>query len=186
MTDVANFNPTIPAKINDHDQLAGHKSAQVWPTDANPHSLAIHYHFCELLAAWNLNPFKRVEAIGVAGVDEIAETKGVTLFNFVSSCAREDFINCYGLEEFVVRKRDAAFYWVTLTNSFGKPEVTEFLDVYKSAMQSLAVIEDERNRAIRNDGNKIGFICADHYVSRELNELMKIKYARDLLAGARV
>lgn len=181
MTDVA-FQPKTPASLNEHDQLAGYKSAQVWPSDANPHSLAMHYHFCELLGAWNLNPFKRIESIGVAGVDEIAETNGVTLFNFVSSAAREDFLDFYGLDDFVVSKKDGAFYWVTLTNSFGTPEVTAFLDVYKSAMNSLANIEDERTRAIRNDGNKVGFICADHFNARELNELIKIRAAREALA----
>jgi hypothetical protein len=138
-----------------------------------------------------LNPYRRAESQGVATIDEYAEHLGLSRFAFLSKEAREDFLDYYGLTDFVVSRVDAdpapssdnPYWFVTLTNKFHPNDVRAFLDVYKSAMNTLAVIHDERERAIHNDGNKVGFITADHFNQRELTELVKIKAAREQLGA---
>jgi hypothetical protein len=49
-------------------------------------------------------------------------------------------------------------------------------------MANLADIENERARAIRTDGNRVGFICVDHFTWRGTLELSRIRQAREALA----
>jgi hypothetical protein len=72
---------------------------------------------------------------------------------------------------------------LVLNNKFAASDVQQFMDIYKSAMNTLAVIHDERERAIVNDGNKVGFICVDHFTAREVAELMRIRQAREKLGA---
>lgn len=187
---VAPLRPTVSASIDDHDTLSGCKTSGNWPREANPLSLRMHFHFVELLEAWNLNPFKRNNDMATATVDEYAETKGVSRFVFVTKESLEDFLDFYGLDDFVIHKGetidtpDGSTYWcVHLANSFGKPEAESFLTTYRSAMNTLSAIHDERERAIQTDGGKIGFICVDHFAARETHELMRIRKAREILGA---
>jgi hypothetical protein len=186
--------PKMAADIADHDRLSGYKTSLNWPDELPTHTKHIHFHFVELLEAWNLNPFKR--DMTVSTVDEYAETHGETRFAFCSKESREDFLEFYGLDDFVVRRDDpvdevdvypnanvSKFWLLTLTNKFGKPEVESFLTTYRSAMNTLVAIHDERERAIRNDGGKIGFLCVDHFAARETHELMRIRHAREMLGA---
>lgn len=183
--------PTVAAAVDDHDRIAGQKASNNWPSDANKSSRLIHFHFVELLHAWNLNPFRR--ELSTATVDEYAETKGVTRFVFCSKQSLEDFLDFYGLDDFVVHKGEtidtpegSTWWCVHFTNKFGEPEANSFLTTYRDAMNTLAVIHDERERAIVNDGGKVGFICADHFAARETYELMRIRKARESLAAGNI
>lgn len=188
--------PTISADIVDHEVSQGFRSSKAWPPGGTTHhELLIHFHLCELIHGWNLNPYRRDSS--TATVDEYAEHLGITRFAFMSKEAREDFLDYYGLTDFVVSRVDAdpnqnnnqpesnnqPYWFITLTNKFHPASVRDFLDVYKSAMNTLAVIHDERERAIRNDGNKLGFITADHFTAREAAELTRIRAAREKLSA---
>lgn len=179
--------PQMAADIRDHDHMMGSRTALIWPQHLEVSTMLIHFHFVELLHAWNLNPFKR--DMGVAAVDEFAEEQGVSRFSFTSKESLDDFVDYYELSDFVVSKffaeRSDAFSFLTLSNKFTRDQANEFLDVYKSAMNTLAVINEERTRAIRHDGGKVGFVSADHFNAREKNELNRITFARQKLgAGA--
>lgn len=178
--------PKMSADIQDHDRLSGYRTTENWPEHLPHHTKLIHFHFCELVHAWNLNPFRRDTS--TVTIDETAETYGISRVVFSSNTARNDFLDYYALDDFVVRdiksNESSTYFWVELTNKFHPREAQYFLDVYKSAMNTLAVIHDERIRAIRHEGGKIGFITVDHFNAREVNELMRIKQARmELGAG---
>ena len=176
---------SIPASINDHDALNGHSSRTNWPDNLHPVTLKVHFHLCELLHAWNAYPFKRVESFGIAAVDEWSERMGQTRFSFTSEESLTDFLDLYGLDDFELKRsgpnNGTDFWWLTLTNKFAREDVNEFLKVYAACMNNLAVINDERLRAIRTDGGKVGFICVDHFSAREAAELIRIKQARMIL-----
>ena len=182
--------PTISADISDHEVSQGFRSSNAWPPSDDKHDshseLLIHFHLCELIHGWNLNPYRRDTS--TATIDEYAEHLGLSRFAFLSKEAREDFVDYYGLTDFVTSRVDPAsgadqYFYLTLTNKFHPNAVRDFLTTYKSAMNALAVIHDERERAIHNDGNKVGFITADHFTSRELTELTKVRAAREKLGA---
>ena len=185
--------PTVSADIVDHEASTGFRSSNAWPASDETHDshseLLIHFHFCELIHAWNLNPYKRDVSTGTVSVDEYAEHLGISRFAFLSKESREDFLDFYGLDDFVVNRVDAdseknnPYFFLTLTNKFHPNAVRDFLTVYKTSMNTLAVIHDERERAIRNDGNKVGFITADHFSLREATELTNIRKAREKLGA---
>jgi hypothetical protein len=175
--------PKMAADITDHDRLSGFKSSAAWPAELPEHTKLIHFHFVELIHAWNLNPFKR-DMPAVASVDESAEAEGRSRFAFVTKGNRDGFLEFYGLDDFVLfEQSDENFFYVELTNKFNREEANQFLTTYRSAMNTLAVIHEERERAIRNDGGKVGFICVDHFAAREVHELMRIRQAREMLGA---
>lgn len=179
--------PTKAAQIEDHDRLNGCRSSESWPTWLHANTLRIHWHWCELLEAWNLNPFKRQESFGAATVDESAEAEGITRFVFPNVENRNDFIEAYHLEDFIRHlynpSSEGDFFALTLVNNFDKTDAAEFLNVLKHATNQLAVIHDERMRAIRNDGGRVGFITVDHFNRRELHEMLRITQARNMLGA---
>jgi hypothetical protein len=187
VTDTFAISFTVPADIRDHDLLSGNPTSKSWPKSTNSHaSQLIHFHFCELIHAWNLNPFRRIEARGVAAVDELAEERGESLFSFTSKEGRDDFIGYYGLEDFVLPREDKGntpFRWLRLANQFALTDINAFMTTYRNAMMTLSIIHDERLRAIKNDGNKVGFLMTDHFCARELHELMRIRQAREKLGA---
>lgn len=179
--------PVKAAHIEDHDRLSGFRSSENWPEWLHHNTLRMHWHWCELLEAWNLNPFKRNQSFGSATVDESAEAQGVTRFAFPSHESAVDFVDAYDLNEFVIgaiRDRDEhEFVYVTLANNFGRAAETEFFNVLTHATNQLAVIHDERMRAIRNDGGRVGFITVDHFGKREAHEMTRIAQARQMLGA---
>jgi hypothetical protein len=177
--------PKMAADITDHDRLSGNRTTENWPEHLPHQTKLIHFHFCELAHAWNLNPFRR-DASPVS-VDESAEAEGRSRLAFCSKVARNDFLDYYSLDDFVLFEReDEHFFYIELTNKFDPREAQVFLNIYRSAMNALAVIHDERTRAIRNDGGKVGFIAVDHFAARETHELMRIKQARIELGAGQI
>lgn len=179
--------PTKAAQIDDHDRLTGYRSSSNWPTYLHANTLQMHWHWCELLEAWNLNPFKRQESFGTATVDESAEAEGITRFVFPSRENRNDFLEAYNLEDFIRHLYDphseGDVFALVLVNNFDKVDAAEFLNILKHATNQLAIIHDERMRAIRNDGGRIGFITADHFNKREAHEMTRITQARNMLGA---
>lgn len=182
--------PKMAAGIDDHDKLNGNKARSNWPVHKQEQTLKIHLHFCELLDSWNFNPRKRQESLGNATVDEYAETQGKTRFVFCTIEARNDFIEMYQLEDFVVATHDpnvaSAYYFLELANQFSRDDANNFLDVYRQAVNTLAVLNEESQRAIRNDGGKVGFVTCDHYVTLQTFELSRISLARQTLGATRI
>ncbi|MFG2268083.1 hypothetical protein [Streptomyces sp. NPDC048720] len=183
--DVPELLNLIPAQIHDHDSIAMHPVKSVWPSNLAPSSLKMHQHFCELLMAWNINPFRSDP--GTAAVDGVAETSGITRFSFTSRESMDAFIHFYGLRDFIVEvvhaKRSDSFHFLTLTNKFLPSDVEKFFTVYRECMMNLTSIQEERMRALRVDGGKIGHAFADHFAARETNELMRIRHARTELGA---
>lgn len=181
--------PTEAANVEAHDYSIGARITQSWPIHLNRSTMRMHMHFCELLYSWNLSPFKRER--GVATVDELAETEGLTRFYFHSKADAGNFIDHFGLEDFVTVEPSQTgtlneltgrpFWFLHLTNKFDTREVHEFLGVYMSAINALKVIYDERRRAVTNDNGQIGFVTAEHFTSREVMELSRIRAAREKL-----
>lgn len=190
VNDVPELLSLQPAQVFDHDNLASHATSTVntWPQNLDGSTLQIHYHFCEMLFAWNVNPFKR--DMGVAAVDSVAESSGVTRFSFTTKESLDDFLDFYALDDFVVRRIDAprsdSFHFVELTNKFLPSDVRQFFAVYRGCMQNLTVINDERRRALINDGNRVGHAFVDHFCAREAHELRTIKLARMTLGAGHV
>lgn len=179
--------PIQAAQIEDHDRLTGYRSSDNWPTWMHANTLRIHWHWCELLEAWNLNPFKRQESFGTATVDESAEVNGITRFVFPSLESAKDFADEYDLWEFtvggIVDRNEHEFAYVTLVNNFDRALSAEFLNVVKHATNQLAIIHDERMRAIRNDSGRIGYITVTHFNQREQHEMNRISAARQKLGA---
>lgn len=175
--------PNLPADVNAHDRSVSDRVLERWPIERTKASRDIHHHFCELIFAWNMNPFK--DEVGVASVDEFAENFGMSRFAFVSKRDADAWLESYGLDDFVVRCDDTSgeFYYVTLSNQFVTSEVNEFLAVYNAAMTSITLLQAERKRAIINDGGRVGFACIDHFAAREVHELLRIKAARENLGA---
>ncbi|GHF92409.1 hypothetical protein [Streptomyces griseosporeus] len=172
--------PKMPADIADHDSTRGWRTALDWPAHLPQHTLKIHYHFCELLTAWNLNPNRRDTS--TVTIDESAEALGITRFVFCSNKGRDDFLDFFSLDDFVVRLWDDGTYaWLELTNKFNKAEAEQFLTTLRECVNMLSVIQEERNRAIRNDNGKIGYVLVEHFTSREFDVLLRIKQARSML-----
>lgn len=160
--------------------------AEVWPdrSDIEKMSRQTHLHFCELLAAWNLND-TRADSSYQAFVYEDAENIGLTKFIFFSPRDAEAFIGKYNLQDFVLTKSVSYVPYGTvieLTNKFPVDDVRVFLTIYRRAMANLASIHDERLNAVQNDGNKVGFVMVDHFLTREYAELLTIQVARETLA----
>jgi hypothetical protein len=178
--------PLQPAQVDEHDNFRAIPTRSEWPANLAPSTLKLHLHFCELVDAWNLNPFRR--DTGVASVDQYAETLGKSRFSFTSKIALDDWLEYYMLDDFVVVRNEAtrsqAFHFITLTNKFLPSEIEQFLTTYRDAMQSLTVLEEERRRAIIMDGNKVGHLHVDHFNARETYELMRIKRARIQLGAS--
>lgn len=191
--------PQMAMDIVEHDVTTGRRSAENWPDDLPKHTLMIHLHLCELIDSWNINPHRRLESQGVATIDQFAETLGITRFAFTSKEGREDFLEFYGLEDFEVERIDARepreasdgggiipgdpYWYIRLSNKFAKEDVQTFLDVYRSALNTLAALNEERARAIRHDGGRVGFTCIEHFTIQELHELTRIRQAREQLGA---
>jgi hypothetical protein len=175
-----------PAQIHDHDNFRAVPTKSEWPSNLAPSTLKLHLHFCELVDSWNLNPFRR--DTGVAAVDQFAETQGISRFSFTSKIALDDFLDYNLLDDFIVSRNEAsrsdAFHFVTLTNKFLPSEIEAYFTIYREAMESLTVLEEERHRAIRMDANKVGYVTIDHFCARETHELMRIKRARSALGAS--
>lgn len=175
----------VPAQISDHDSISAHPLNGVWPTNLSPSTLKLHQHFVELIATWNANPFRR--DMGTAAVDQFAETLGKSRFSFTTKESLDDFLQFYMLDDFVLTKvhasRSDAFHYLELTNKFLPSEIEQFFTIYRDAMNALAQIEVERNRAIRIDGNRVGYITADHFTQRAAHELHRIMQARQNLGA---
>lgn len=186
--------PVMAANIDDHDKLSGNRTREIWPAELPNSTMQMHFHWCELLHAFNLSVNRR--SFATATVDEYAETMGTSRFVFTSKADRDDFIDRYNLSDFIVEvttnEHDAitlsenlpVFWWLTLANRFNPEKVTAFLNTYRSAMNTLAIVQEERNRALRNDGGKVGYILADHFSEREMNALTTIGKARQVLGAA--
>lgn len=183
--DVPELLNLIPAQISDHDSISAHPLNGVWPANLSPSTLKLHQHFVELIATWNVNPYRRDN--GEAAVDQFAETLGKSRFSFTSKESLNDFLQFYMLDDFVVNtihaSRSDAFHYLELTNKFLPSEIEQFFTVYRDAMHALAVIEEERNRAIRIDSNKVGYLTADHFTMRAGHELHRIQQARIMLGA---
>ena len=179
--DVPEMLTLSPAQIDDHDSFSAHPVKNAWPSNLAPSTLKLHQVF-----AWSLNPF-RLDT-GTASVDQYAETQGKSRFSFTSKIALDDFLEYYMLDDFVVNRTDAsrsdAFHFLTLTNKFLPSEIEQFFAVYRDAINALTVINEERMRAIRFDGNKVGHVFVDHFSARETHELMRIKMARIQLGAS--
>lgn len=176
--------PNVGANVSDRDVLNKGQIKERWPDELASHTLLVHYHFHELIFAWNINPYRRNP--GSASVDEYAEQFGLTRLAFCGKADADAFIDHYMLDDFIVKIDDIAgseFYFVTFSNKFATSDVNEFLEVYNSAMNAIAALHQERNRAIRNDGGRVGFACIDHYAQREGQELNRIFYARQKLGA---
>jgi hypothetical protein len=185
--DPPNFVVHTPAQIDDHDRLSGYRARTNWPAWLHVNTLNIHMHYCELVQAWNLNPFRRQESFSVVTVDESAEAEGISRFVFCSVESLNDFIDGNELEHLIEKLHEpgpsGAYYWATLRNNFGRDEMQAFMDDYRRSMVELATIQNERMGAIRHDGGKVGYITADHFTSREMYELNRIKAARQKLGA---
>lgn len=181
--------PKTPADVETHDHFNGDRIAQNWPTELSREAMRVHMHFCELVYAWKLNPARTSH--GDATVDEFAESNGISRFIFESRGDAGDFIDHFGLEDFITTwatKTGAShpvterpFWYIELTNKFAPSDVHEFLGAYNSAIMALSVIYDERRRAVSIDDGKFGFVTADHFTARENIELNKITAARQKL-----
>jgi hypothetical protein len=181
--------PKMAADITDHDKLMGNKASLNWPDHLQPETLKLHLHFCELIDGWNLRPDRVGNGTGTATVDEYAETNGVSRFSFVSKADRTNWLTYYFLDDFVADTIDAnhgsPYYFVELRNVYPKSQVRHFLDVYRSAINCLAALNEESQRAIRNDGGKVGFVTVDHFAARQVHELNRISLARQMLGAER-
>lgn len=186
--------PKVPAAIDEHDHNIGDRAKLNWPVHLQPSTLKVHLHFCELIDSWRINSRRRFGSF--VGVNETAEHEGVSGFNFDSEADLADFLAHYQLNDFVVNRakyevpisyeETRTTHYLTLSNKFTAAEVNGFLDVYKSAVNGLAIIHDERRRATNVDGGRIGFLAVDHFNYRETVELDRITAARSILgAGLR-
>lgn len=200
-TGPSDFQCAIPAQITDHDEMAGFPASKAWPSDSSEHSLRLHLHFCELIHAWNLSPYRReAQRSQVASVNQEAETRGESQFSFVSLADRTAFVKHFGLDDFVSDTFDpksgepgvepfteiSHFYLLTLNNKLGRLEINAFFRTYQNAMNNLSIIETERRRAISNDGNRVGFITSEHFAGREMFELSRIRTARVQLGAGQI
>lgn len=183
--------PKVPAAIDEHDRNVGNRVHNNWPEYLQRSTLQVHLHLCELIDSWRMHPERRSD--GFAGANEVAETEGISAFDFDVVTDRSDFIDHYELDDFVVTQTQyethngEQSYYLVLSNKFTPTEVNGFLDVYKRAINSLAIIADQRRRAMNVDGGKVGFITAEHFSSREAIELKRIEQARSVLgAGPKV
>lgn len=177
--------PKVPAPISQHDESIGNRVKMAWPDHLQRSTMYIHMHLCELLYAWNLNPYRIADERAI--VDEHSETMGLTRFIFPTQGDANAFTNHYGIVDFLVNgqvERDTEGYpcWVaTFTNRFERDQVNAFLEIYNAAIMKLVVIHDERRRAVSMDNGKYGFITVDHFNQREAIELTRISAARELL-----
>lgn len=176
--------PKVPATVTQHDHSIGDRVKLNWPAHFQASTMYIHMHLCELLYAWNLNPYR--PALSAATVDEYSETLGLTRFVFPTRGDAQAFINQYAIIDFVVSEQfspedNEAAWAVTFTNRFERDEVNGFLEIYNRAVVALTTIYDEQRRAVSIDNGKFGFVTADHFTTRETIELAKIRTAREKL-----
>lgn len=180
--------PKIPAAIDVHDRLSGDRVKKNWPDELSRTSMVVHLHLCELIDAWRVSS-QRVSTTEIT-VDEVAETRGRSVFVFGSKSDAGDFIDHFLLEDFIlveptatgfVGPDDTVFFYIELTNKFYRNDVNDFMEVYNKAIMSLSVIYEERRRALSMDNGKYGFVTASHFNARETIELNKISGARQKL-----
>lgn len=183
--------PKVPAAIDEHDRNVGNRVHDNWPEYLQKSTLQVHLHFCELIDSWRIHHKRRFT--GHVGVNEAAEVKGESAFDFDSNEDLRDFLDNYQLDDFVVTRtsyqsvNNKTSYYLVLSNKFTAEEVNKFLDVYKSSVARLSTIYGERRRAVNVDGGRIGFIVVDHFATREVMEMERINAARTILgAGAKV
>lgn len=174
--------PKAPASFEQHDHSIGDRAANNWPEHLHRSTLLVHLHLCELLDSWRINPLRY--ASSRIWVNEDQEREGLTHFEFQSKTDLNAFIDHYKLADFIVLigsyLGDSGGY-LNLSNKFERDETNKFLETYNACVNRLAIIADERRRAIVIDGGKIGFMTVDHYSVRERNELEQITRARCLL-----
>ena len=179
--------PKIPAAIDEHDKNNGNRVHLNWPDYATSASRYIHLHFCELIDSWRIHV--RRQSTALIAIDPVAEQRGQSGFAFDNEQDMCDFVDNYQLSHFVVgepREFRAATeyattktsYYLTLSNKFTPQQANTFLDVYKSAINNLAIIADARRRAMNVDGGHVGFMTVDHFAPREQMELIRISAAR--------
>lgn len=185
--------PKIPQSIDAHDKVTGCRSQNNWPQEFHRSTLIVHLHLCELLFAWRLRPEgKHADKVSV---DEYAETLGRSRFIFGSKSDAGDFIDHYGLEDFVLTEPKATgqtestpdgksvtvFYFVEFTNKFHRDDVNDFIRAYNLHLLNLSVVYEERRRAVSIENGKFGYVHADHFSEREVHELNAIRAAREKL-----
>lgn len=187
-----------PAQVDERDGFALSPVANSWPPNLAVSTSKLHHHFCELVYAWNMNPFKRrnpdaepsPESIGVAAVDVTAEAEGRSRFSFLSKQDLDDFLDHYTLDDFVLHvieaSRSDAFCFVELNNKFLHSNIEQFFTIYRDAMMNLTVVEEQRRRALVMDGNKVGHVFVDYYTEVAVHEMNRIKAARQTLGASGV
>lgn len=174
--------PKLPFDVSDHDKLCGQRSATNWPDYLPRHTLLVHSHWCELLHSWNLNPFRTEDR--EACVDIGAETTGMTCFIFPTKADANDFLDYNSIDDFVEDLFESTgTFCLILKNKFDEEKAKTFFSTYSSAMNALAIVEEERRRAIRNDGGKVTYVSVQHFSDREIFHLLRIKQARLILGG---
>lgn len=184
---------TRAAQVTDHDMFSTNSASTRWPQGnvvesngdySSDLSIHMHQHFCELLAAWNLNPARTFQQ--AAYVYQDAELHGQSKFIFFNRESANGFIDTYKLNPFIINytyvSGEPYSAVLHLANKFPLGDIREFLTVYRSAINNLATIHDERNTAIKYDGGKVGFMTVDHFYRREVVELERIAKARFELA----
>lgn len=176
--------PKIPAAIDEHDRSVGNRVHRNWPSHFQTSTLTIHLHFCELIDSWRIHPARTQRFTSYLGVAEEAEVKGNSAFNFDNKDDLNAFLEFYQLDDFIVSRdsfegvNNRKFYHLILSNKFTPDEVNRFMNVYKSAINRLAGIAEERRRAINLDGGRVGFLTIDHFSFQEQVELNHILTAR--------
>lgn len=180
--------PKLPAAIDAHDHFSGDRVKNNWPEELGRTSMTIHLHLCELIDVWRVSS-QRSSTTEIT-VDEVAETRGRSVFVFGSKSDAGDFVDHFLLEDFLlvepkatgfVGPDDTVFFYIELTNKFHRDDVNNFLEVYNQAIMALTVIYEERRRALSVDNGKYGFVTASHFSARETIELNKISAARQKL-----
>lgn len=174
-------------KLPGHAEVHANNVHTRWPLHLPYQTYRIHIHLRELLYAWNLSPCNTGGRD--SSVDEFAETEGITRFVFSGRSDPGNFMDFHGLNDFLVGEIEGlsspagSFFYLTLTNKFHEDDVNKFLGVYGRSINTLAIIYEERRRAVQMDGGKIGFITADHFTTREQIALNNLRAAREALGA---